>query len=150
MESCFETRRDVVMQQPGIASFVQVTDQITSDRKLDFSDLEAPSFFPFWKNLVIMKRIVAEDDFVCVFCGTSVVEAFGSEMTGRKLTEIMAAGPTEEIVEHHLEALSTGGQTFASGRLYWEHKNFQNFHQIKMPMKRGETVEETLTFICFS
>ncbi|MFQ5764621.1 MAG: hypothetical protein ACE5GT_06810 [Rhodospirillales bacterium] len=140
----------VAEEHPLIRGFVRLVEKTASDGLISFTDLETEPFMKFWRNLTIFEYLDDENEFISRFCGTQVTEFFGRDQTGKRLKEL-GFGEKEDtdIRQMHLDALNGKKPVYVSSSFFYQDREYKKWHQVKMPLKRGDSVKETLGCVVF-
>jgi len=131
-------------ENPLIKSFVQLVDETVGDGVLDFSDLKAAPFLKYWKHLFIYKYEENINDFRVVFFGTHLVEMEGTDWTGTLMSEMNYAEALDEIHDLNMKIINGERRVFANGTIFWNKREYRNWHQVKMPLQRNGIMNEVL------
>lgn len=131
-----------------IRNFVELCDRTRGSGLIDFEMLQRREFIPYWSFLAILRWDVARQDFVFVFFGSDLVAKVGADFTGRPLSaggEVVAAHAREA----NRRALSEHGPVYFSDTLGWRGKSYIRQYGVIMPLRRKDTVTETVTRVCY-
>ena len=136
-------------EHPLIKEFVDLVDETAKDGVLSFADLTTSPFMKFWRYLVIYEFEPELTDFRVRYWGSHPVTITGNDWTGKLLSEMGYMDSTEEIHVLNMEALEKRKRIFASGNLHWQSREHIDWNQVKMPLCRGESINEVLLCLVF-
>jgi hypothetical protein len=134
---------------PLIQEFVALVNATAPDGVLSFADSQTRPFMKYWPNIIISEYLKSEDDFLCRFLGTALVENYGADHTGKLMSERGTKEVQEFLMQLNLDALKGEGPIYASGNVFWDSKAHKKWHQVRMGLKYGKTIDATLGFVVF-
>ena len=128
-----------------INEFISLVDGTTTDGIISFANLTTQPFMKFWSNLIIYDHEADKNDLRVIYCGTRLADISGFEWTGKLISELdIGDHNTENIIKTNLEVLSKKMRNFVSGNVFWEKSDYTNWHQVKMPLRRKDQLNEVL------
>lgn len=136
-------------ENPEIKAFVQLVDETTGGGILDFSELQSRPFIKFWSNLLIARYIEEVSDFKVVFFGTGMLRGYEKDYTNAMLADLGLKEHEEEIRQLHIDSLTKQQRIYSCGNFSWLKKDYTKWYHVKMPLKRGDILNETVTFVCY-
>lgn len=104
---------------------------------------------PLWRYFIIAEYIKNKRDFKLIYFGTAMQNAYETDHTGSYLSEMNLGDQEEAVRQLHLDVLSNNKRLYSSGCFDWFKKDNTNWYQVKIPLKRGDRVKETLTCVCY-
>jgi hypothetical protein len=133
------------ISDPRVLEFM---DTVGNRDFLDFKDLQQISFMKFWKHMVIFHYEAG--DFKYIFFGTNLVDTFGSEHTGKFVSEIPNLIRQNELYEVMQNVIATKQNVYAKGNLKIDEKEYRLWQRVIMPLQRKGEINEVLHFIVFN
>ena len=115
---------------------------------LDFENVIQRNFMKFWPYIQIHRH--EDGDFAYVFYGTHMVENFGVDRTGSKVSEISNHIRKNEFLNMLLDVLTTKKPIYAVGDLKIDGREHKKWQQVKMPLQLNDEINEVLAFIVFA
>ena len=134
-----------MITDPLILEFISA---ISDQEYLDFEVLQQKEFMKFWPYIAIHRY--ADGDFTYIYFGSYLVDHFGFERTGVKVSEIDHPVQRNELLHILNEVLNTKKPSYAVGNLEIFKKGYKKWQQIKIPLRRNGQINEVLSFIVFS
>ena len=132
-----------------IREFVDLVKATTDGRILTFAQVESRPFMKFWQNFIICRYVEEKDDFLVIFFGTDLERHFGRDSTGKFIRERKFDQSGQSLRDAHMDAMKSSELSYGAGDLKEESRDFKIWHQVKMALKRGDVINETLSFIVF-
>ena len=132
-----------------VAEFVRLLEETVGDGVLSFSDIQEKKFMPFWQYFIIAEYIKKKHDFKIIFFGTAMRSAYENDYTGSYLSEMNFGKQEEAVRQLHLDVLNDNKRLYSHGCFDWFKQDNTNWYQIKVPLKRGDLVKETLTCVYY-
>ncbi len=136
-------------ENPVISEFIQLVEETVADGVLSFSDLQEKKFMRFWRRFLIAEYVEDKNDFKIVFFGTELPFGHSKDWTGYLLSEMDFGESEDTIRQLHLDVLNNNKRTFNSGTFKWSGREYKEWDHVKMPLKRGDRIIETLTYVAF-
>lgn len=134
---------------PLIQEFVGLVNETTDTGILQFSDITEKPFMKFWKNFIIHKYEPDVQDFRTVFYGSHIVELYQRDCTGLLLSEMGFSDAFEMVLNLNKKVIDTRQWLYASNSLFWKDEEHKVAHQVKIPLQRGDAVNEVLVCMTF-
>ena len=132
------------IDDPRVHEFMDV---VGNREILDFEEIQQSSFMNFWKHLVVFRYEAG--DFKYIFFGTSLVNSFGSEHTGKFVSELPNPIRQKELFDVMLNVVTTKEIVYAKGNLKIDEKEYLLFQRVIIPLRRNGEINEVLHFIVF-
>ena len=139
-----ETDSATAREHPLINEFSTLVCNTVGDGLLDFRDLQDEPFLKFWKHLIIYRYEPEINDFRVIFYGSHVVSMYGADYTNKLLSEMGFHGAFKDVFTLNMRIINGERRVYASGDLFWQEKEYRKWHQVKMPLKRKDSVNEIL------
>jgi len=134
---------------PLIQEFIALVNATAAVGDLSFADSQSRPFMKFWPNIIISEYLESENDFRCRFLGTKLVDNYGGDHTGKLISERGTEEVQQFLMQLNLDALKGEGPIYASGNVFWESKTHKIWHQVRLGLKYGKTIDATLGFVIF-
>lgn len=103
-------------------------------RKADIDPVEIPALLPF----IQIHARQQDGRYLCRLSGTAMVEALGTETTGRYLDEILPARHLKTRTRILDRSLHSGMPIFYAGRLALPGREFLPFRRLILPLSTGD------------
>jgi len=144
-----EQEQAKIRQHPVISEFSALAEGFFVNGAIDFPVLQTPDFFKFWRHLMIARYLPDENDFKILMWGSHIASSHGKDLSGKKFTEAGFGNKLQFFHDFHKSVMEGGEIVFKSGVFSWENKQFLKWYQVKMPLRRGQSIHETVSCICF-
>ena len=139
----------------GVTSSAEITEPVVLEfmaalegrEFIDFDELQQKKFMKFWPYIAIHR--LEDDDFTYIFNGTHLVESFGFERTGLKVSELPNQRRKTELFEILHDILTNKKPIFGKGDLNIDGRAYKKWQQVKMPLQRKGEINEVLTLLVF-
>lgn len=136
-------------KHPLIVEFVELVDRVTPDGIPHFEDLKTSPFVKFWKHLIIHRYEDELKDFRTILYGTHICDIYERDCTNLLMAE-MGFGAAEEMVRAmNKQVLDSAERIYNTNSLFWREREHKVFHQVKMPLRRGASINEVLVCMTF-
>lgn len=146
----FNKNLETTINNESIVNFLELCDEASENGIMTIEAIQSSKVFFFSKSLIILKWDEEKQDFLTKFWGSEIARRYGMDLTGSYGKEADENEYTQAFTKAHYEAMTERTNVYLSGTTPWRDKEYMNWDEVIMPLKRNGEVNETLTYVVFS
>ncbi len=137
------------INHPEVKAFLVACAEVREGVIMSIEDIAQAPLIPYAEELVVVHWDHARQDFHYRLWGSSMVEHYGMELSGKYFSDGEYADHKDPFVALHLEAMQKRKLVYISGEIDWRERAHKGWNQVTMPLRRGGEVTDTLSYIHF-
>ena len=134
---------------PQLIEFVELVSQTAGNDVIKIEQLQLPTFMPYWPYMMYIQKLGDDGEFIFRLHGGALVEALGRDMTGERVGIVQNQKVAERRRTQHASVIETLQPIWSSGDLNWNARSFVSWNEVILPMKRSNSLGDTVSYFTF-